>query len=69
MSQNKIKPIINPFTSDLQMISDLELGWTVRNQAKAPFFVLDGFTRVYPNLTIPIGMTIDVQDGGELIVL
>lgn len=68
-SQNKEKPVLNPFTGDLQLLNDLELGFSVRNQAKAPFFVRDGFTRLYPNLKIPSGMTIEVQLGGELIVL
>lgn len=66
MSQNKDKVILNPFTGDLQLISDLELGITARNEAKNPFFVLNGYTRFYPNLSIPVGTTIEVQDGGEL---
>lgn len=66
MSQNRLKPVINPFSNDLQLTNDLELGWTVRNIAKAPFFVLDGYTRMYPNLSIPEDMEIEVRDGGEL---
>lgn len=68
MGQNKNKIVLNPITSELQLLSDLELGWSVRNVAKSPFFVASGFTRVYPNLEIPVGMDIEVQDGGELIV-
>ena len=64
--QNKDKVVLNPISGELQLISDLELGWSVRNIAKAPFFVIDGYTRMYPNLSIPDGMTIEVQDGGEL---
>jgi hypothetical protein len=66
MSQNKLKVTFNPLTNDFELINDLELGWTVRNRAKAPFFVLGGFTRMYPNLEIPDGMDIEVRDDGEL---
>jgi hypothetical protein len=69
MAQNRTKPALNPFTNELQIINDLEMGFTVRNVAKAPFVVMNGYTRVYPNLCIPDDMTIEVQDGGELIVL
>ena len=65
-SQNREKLTLNPVTGNLQLINDLEMGWTVRNIPKAPFYILDGFTRMYPNLSIPVGMTIEVQDGGEL---
>lgn len=64
--QNRLKLIINPFDATPQMINDLELGFTVRNTAKCKFSVMNGFTRFYPNLWIPDGMTIEVQDGGEL---
>ena len=65
-SQNREKVELNPFDGNLQLLNDLELGWSVRNVAKAPFYVLNGYTRMYPNLSIPDNMTIDVQDGGEL---
>lgn len=68
MSQNKVKAAVNPFTGELQLINDLEMGWSVKNIPKAPFTVKYGFTRMYPNLTIPDGMTIVVEDGGTLIV-
>lgn len=67
-SQNKIKVTLNPFVGDLQWINDLELGFSVKNLAKSPFYVAPGYTRVYPNLEIPDGMDIEVQDDGELIV-
>lgn len=67
-SQNREKVVLNPLTGDLQLLNDPELGWSVRNVAKAPFYVLNGYTRMYPNLSIPVGMTIDVQVGGELMV-
>jgi len=66
MSQNRLKMILNPITGELEWANDLELGWTVKNVAKAPFFVLPGYTRMYPNLSIPEGMTIEVQEDGEL---
>lgn len=66
MSQNKDKVILNPFTGELQIQNDLELGWTVKNIAKAPFTVKSGYTRMYPNLSIPTGTTITVETGGEL---
>lgn len=66
MAQNKLKVILNPFTGELQLANDLELGWTVRNVVKAPFVVMAGYTRMYPNMSIPDGTTIDVEDGGEL---
>lgn len=68
-SQNREKVTLNPLTGDLQLMNDLEMGFSVRNLAKAPFFVLAGYTRVYPNLIIPDGMTIEVRLNGELIVL
>lgn len=67
-SQNRIKVDLNPFSGELQLINDLEMGWSVRNVPKAAFFVKGGFTRVYPNLAIPVGMVINVEVGGELIV-
>ena len=68
-SQNKIKVALNPFEgTNLQWINDLELGVSVRNLAKSPFYVAPGFTRIYPNLEIPDGMDIEVQEDGELIV-
>jgi hypothetical protein len=69
VSQNKNKVVLNPMTGDLQLLNDMELGWTVRNRVKAPFFVLDGYTRVYPNMWVPDGTEVEVQDGGELVVL
>lgn len=68
-SQNKVKAILNPFEGKLQLTQDLELGFSVKNVAKAPFVVLDGYTRTYPNLWIPDDMEIEVEEGGELIVL
>ncbi len=68
-SQNREKLVINPVNSELQLLNDLEMGFTVRNIPKTAFYVLSGYTRVYPNLAIPDGMTIEVQDNGELIVL
>lgn len=68
-SQNREKAIVNPFTGEPQLVNDLEMGFTVRNIPKAPFYVLPEYTRVYPNLSIPEGMTIEVQQNGELIVL
>lgn len=67
-SQNKEKVTINPFVGELQLINDLEMGYTVRNLLKASFFVKDGFTRSYPNLQVPVGKTADVQAGGELVI-
>lgn len=67
-SQNREKVVLNPITGDLQLMNDPELGISVRNQAKAPFYVLAGYTRIYPNLEIPVGMDIEVQEDGELIV-
>lgn len=68
-SQNREKLVLNPATGDLQLMLDPELGVSVKNIAKAPFTVLDGYTRIYPNLTIPENMTITVNEGGELIVV
>lgn len=67
-SQNRVDLEVNPLSGELQLINDLEMGWSVRNVPKAAFFVKAGFTRMYPNLTIPDGMTIEVRDGGELMV-
>ena len=67
-SQNRKKIELNPLSNELEIVNDLEMGFSVKNVAKAPFFVLDGFTRVYPNLSIPDGMEIIINDGGELIV-
>lgn len=68
-SQNRRDFELNPVTNQLDMINDLEMGWSVRNIPKAPFSVKPGFTRMYPNLTIPDGMTISVEVGGELQVI
>ncbi len=68
-SQNRKDFELNPITKELDMVNDLEMGWSVKNIPKAPFFVKAGFTRVYPNLTIPDGMTIDIQDDGEMQVI
>lgn len=65
-SQNREKVTLNVFTGDLQFLNDLEMGWSVRNIPKAAFYILAGYTRMYPNLSIPDGMTIEVRDGGEL---
>jgi hypothetical protein len=67
-SQNRLTIEINPVTSEPQLINDLEMGFTVRNVVKAPFYVLDGYTRMYPNMAVPEGITIEVRDGGELII-
>ena len=67
-SQNREKLTINPATGALDMILDPEVGTSVKNEAKCTFTVLPGYTRTYPNLTIPNGMTITVAVGGELIV-
>lgn len=67
-SQNREKVILNPLTGEFQFLNDPELGWSVRNVAKAPFYVLAGYTRMYPNLSIPDGMEIEVRDDGELMV-
>lgn len=68
-SQNREKVILNTFTGEFQFLNDLEMGYTVRNIAKAPFYVLGGHTRMYPNLSIPDGMEIEVREDGELIVM
>lgn len=67
MSQNRLKTVLNPLTGDFDQVNDLEMGFTVRNQTKAPFTVLSGYTRVYPNLAVPDGFEIVVEDGGEMI--
>ncbi len=67
-SQNREKSVLNPFTGDLQILNDPEMGFSVRNTLKAPFYVLADYTRVYPNLSIPEGMEVDVHMDGELIV-
>jgi hypothetical protein len=67
--QNPTKIAVNPLDGELQLLNDLEMGWTVKNVPKRAFTVEAGYTRVYPNLTIPVGMTITVNSGGELIVL
>lgn len=67
-SQNREKITWNPLTSAFDMILDPEIGTSVKNVAKSVFFVKDGYTRTYPNLTIPVGMVITVDVGGELIV-
>lgn len=67
-SQNRTDFEYNPLEGTLDIVNDLEMGWSVRNQTKAPFSVKAGFTRMYPNLSIPDGMTIVIQDGGTLIV-
>lgn len=67
-SQNRTKVDLNPFTGDLQLLNDLEMGFSVKNVPKSAFYVKSGFTRVYPNLSIPVGMDIEVQEDGELIV-
>jgi len=67
-SQNKLDMEINPLSGELQLINDLEMGFTVRNVVKAPFYVLDGYTRMYPNMAVPENITIEVRDGGELII-
>jgi hypothetical protein len=65
-SQNRKTLELNPISNELELVNDLELGFSVRNVAKAPFIVRAGFTRVYPNLAIPLGMEISVEDDGEL---
>ena len=65
-SQNREKIELNPITGDLQLLNDLEMGFSVRNITKAPFKVKSGFTRVYPNLSVPDDITVEVEDGGEL---
>ena len=65
-SQNRTKLILDPIEGDFQWINDLEMGWSVKNIPKAPFYVAPGWTRMYPNLSIPEGMTIEVQEDGEL---
>lgn len=69
MSQNKTKFVVNPVSGDLDLVNDLEMGWTVKNEVKASFTVLNGYTRVYPNMQIPSGVTVTIESGGELIVL
>lgn len=67
-SQNRTDLDVNPVTGDLQLVNDLEMGWSVRNITKAAFKVIAGYTRMYPNLSVPDGVTVSVEDGGELIV-
>ena len=66
-SQNRVKLEVSPL-GDIQFINDLEMGFSVRNVVKAPFYVLDGYTRMYPNMAVPEDITIEVRDGGELII-
>ena len=68
-SQNRRDFELNPLTGDLQLVNDLEMGFSVKNVTKAPFTVLSGYTRVYPNLSIPVGTTVNVDVDGELIIL
>jgi len=65
-SQNRLKITFNPISGELEFVNDLEMGFTTRNVCKAPFFVKSGYTRFYPNLSVPEDMTIEVRDGGEL---
>lgn len=67
-SQNRTDLEINPVTNELEIVNDLEMGFSVKNQTKAPFKVMNGYTRVYPNLSIPDGITVVIEDGGTLIV-
>lgn len=67
-SQNRTDLDVNPVTGELQLVNDLEMGWSVRNITKAPFKVINGYTRMYPNLAVPDGITVNVEDGGELII-
>ena len=68
-AQNPTKITLNPIEGNLQLINEMEMGWTVRNITKASFTVKAGYTRMYPNLTVPVGRTITVDVGGELIVI
>lgn len=67
-SQNREKVVLNIFSGDLQFLNDLEMGFSVRNLLKAPFYVRPGYTRTYPNLSIPQDLDVEVQEDGELIV-
>lgn len=66
---NKIKVVLNPFTKQLELQTDVEAGITVRNRTFTDFTIKNGFTCMHPNLIIPDGKIVTVEDGGELIVL
>jgi hypothetical protein len=66
MAQNKTKVGFNPLTGEFDIFNDLEMGWTVKNKTKASFKVKAGYTRMYPNLEIPDGKTVDIEAGGEI---
>jgi hypothetical protein len=66
---NKNKAVLNPFDGGLELQHDDLAGTTTRNQTLASFTIQAGFSRVHPNLEIPVGLEVDIEVGGELIVL
>ena len=66
---NKKKIELNPFDGSLEINPDIAAGTTTRNNTIVSYTIQAGFTRVHPNLGIPVGIQVDVEVGGELIVL
>ena len=66
---NKNKVVLNPFDGGLEIQHDERSGTTTRNQTFVSFTIQAGFSRVHPNLEIPVGLEVDIEVGGELIVL
>lgn len=66
---NKSKVELNPFDYSLEIKHDHLAGTTTRNQTFASFTVQNGFSRVHPNLVIPVGLEVNIEVGGELFVV
>lgn len=66
---NKKKVVLNPFDGGLEVQPDVQAGVTTKNDTIVSFTVQNGFSRVHPNLGIADGLQVDIEDGGELIVV
>lgn len=64
---NKDKIHINPFTGDPDVVFDPEGGITIKKQISGSITVKSGYTKLHPNMIVPVGKTVTIEDDAELI--
>lgn len=63
---NKTEVAFNPLTGELEVVPSIKKGVWIKNRITASFKVKAGWTKLHPNLEIPEGKEVIVEDGGEI---
>lgn len=69
MADNKTKVVVNPFTSEPQLLNDVQTGITIRKSVLFPMTVRSGFTHLHGRTIVPEGIVISIEEDAEWIAI